>query len=109
MTLSAAEWSALALSLRIATLAVLLSLPFALALGLLLARGRFAGKALLEALLTLPLILPPVVTGFALLSLFGKHGVLGQALAAVGVSVTFRWTGAVIAAAVMAFPLLVLS
>lgn len=109
MTLSAAEWNALALSLRIATLAVLLSLPFALALGLVLSRGRFAGKALMEALLTLPLILPPVVTGFALLSLFGRHGVLGQALEAVGISVTFRWTGAVIAAAVMAFPLLVLS
>jgi molybdate transport system permease protein len=109
MTLTPAEWVALALSLRIAALAVLLSLPIALALGLALARWRFAGKPLLEALLTLPLILPPVVTGFALLSVFGKHGVAGQALVAVGISVTFRWTGAVIAAAVMAFPLLVLS
>jgi len=104
-----AEWSALGLALRIASVAVIVALPFALALGLALSRGRFRGKALLEALLTLPLIVPPVVTGYALLELFGKHGVLGQALATIGISVTFRWTGAAIAAAVMAFPLLVLS
>lgn len=103
------EWQALALSLRVGLLSVVGALPFALALAWLLSRKRFPGRLLLEALLFLPLILPPVVTGYALLALFGTHGPLGRVLAQVGIVVAFRWTGAVIAAAVMGFPLLVLT
>ena len=103
------EWQALALSLRVGALAVLLSLPFALAFAWALSRWRVPGRALLEALLFLPLILPPVVTGYALLALFGRNGPLGALLADVGIVIAFRWTGAVVAAAVMGFPLLVLS
>jgi molybdate transport system permease protein len=109
MGLTAEDWSALALSLRVALLGVAVSLPFALALGWLLSRRRFVGRSMVEALLFLPLILPPVVTGYALLALFGRNGPLGHALGAIGIVVAFRWTGAVIAAAVMGFPLLVLS
>lgn len=103
------EWQALALSLRVGLLSVVGALPFALALAWLLSRKRFPGRLLLEALLFLPLILPPVVTGHALLALFGTHGPLGRALGALGIVVAFRWTGAVIAAAIMGFPLLVLA
>lgn len=103
------EWQALALSLRVGLLSVVCALPFALALAWLLSRRRFPGRLLVEALLFLPLILPPVVTGYALLALFGTHGPLGELLGAIGIVVAFRWTGAVIAAAVMGFPLLVLS
>ncbi len=103
------EWQALGLSLRVGLLAVVAALPFALALAWLLSRKRFPGRVLLESLLFLPLILPPVVTGYALLALFGVHGPLGELLGAFGIVVAFRWTGAVIAAAVMGFPLLVLS
>jgi molybdate transport system permease protein len=103
------EWQALALSLRVGVLSVLVSLPFALALAWLLSRRRFPGRLLLESLLFVPLILPPVVTGYALLALFGRHGPLGALLEQIGIVVAFRWTGAVIAAAVMGFPLLVLT
>jgi molybdate transport system permease protein len=103
------EWQALALSLRIALLSVLASLPFALALAWMMSRRRFRGRLLLESLLFLPLILPPVVTGYALLALLGRHGPLGAWLEQAGIVVAFRWTGAVIAAAVMGFPLLVLT
>ena len=103
------EWQALALSLQVGLLAVVVALPGALALAWLLSRKRFPGRLLLESLVFLPLILPPVVTGYALLALFGRHGPLGELLGAVGIVVAFRWTGAVIAAAVMGFPLLVLS
>ncbi|WP_300614690.1 molybdate ABC transporter permease subunit [Dokdonella sp.] len=103
------EWQALALSLRVGVLAVLCSLPFALGLAWLLSRRRFPGRMFVESLLFLPLILPPVVTGYALLALFGTHGPLGRLLGTFGIVVAFRWTGAVIAAAVMGFPLLVLS
>jgi molybdate transport system permease protein len=103
------EWQALALSLRVGVLSVIGALPFALALAWVLSRWRFPGRLLLEALLFLPLILPPVVTGYALLALFGRNGPLGELLGAFGIVVAFRWTGAVIAAAVMGFPLLVLS
>ena len=103
------DWQALALSLRVGFLSVLVSLPFALALAWLMSRRRFPGRILLESLLFLPLILPPVVTGYALLALLGRHGPLGALLGEFGIVVAFRWTGAVIAAAVMGFPLLVLS
>jgi molybdate transport system permease protein len=103
------EWQALALSLRVAGLSVLVSLPFALGLAWLLSRVRFPGRLLSEALLFLPLTLPPVVTGYALLVLFGRNGVIGEWLAGIGIVFAFRWTGAVLAAAVMGFPLLVLS
>ena len=98
-----------ALSLRVALLSVALTLPFALGLAWLLSRRRFPGRWLVEALLFLPLTLPPVVTGYALLVVFGRHGVIGEWLANVGIVIAFRWTGAVLAAAVMGFPLLVLS
>jgi molybdate transport system permease protein len=107
--LSAQDWQALALSLRVALLSVVVSLPIALALAWLLSRKRFPGSTLIEALLFLPLILPPVVTGYALLALLGRNAPLGRALADIGIVFAFRWTGAVIAAAVMGFPLLVLS
>ncbi len=107
--LAADEWQALALSLRVAVLAVAGAAPFALALAWLLSRKRFRGRMLLEALLFLPLILPPVVTGYALLALLGRHAPLGELLGRFGIVVAFRWTGAVVAAAVMGFPLLVLS
>lgn len=103
------EWQALALSLRVAGISVLVSLPFALGLAWLLSRVRFPGRLLAEALLFLPLTLPPVVTGYALLVLFGRHGWIGEWLAQFGIVFAFRWTGAVLAAAVMGFPLLVLS
>jgi molybdate transport system permease protein len=106
-TLSADEWTAIGLSLRIATVATLVSLPFGVAAALLLARGSFPGKSLLDGLLHLPLVLPPVVTGFALLLLFGRRGPIGSLLAEMGIVLAFRWTGAVLAAAVMAFPLMV--
>jgi molybdate transport system permease protein len=107
--LSPEDWQALALSLRVALLSVVFSLPIALALAWLLSRKRFLGRTLVEALLFLPLILPPVVTGYALLALLGRNAPLGKMLADVGIVFAFRWTGAVIAAAVMGFPLLVLS
>lgn len=107
--LSPDEWQALALSLRVATLSVVVSMPLALGLAWLLSRRRFPGRLLLEALMFLPLTLPPVVTGYALLILFGRHGWIGEWLAQIGIVFAFRWTGAVLAAAVMGFPLLVLS
>jgi molybdate transport system permease protein len=107
--LSPQDWNALALSLRVAFLSVVVSLPLALALAWILSRKRFAGRTLVEALLFLPLVLPPVVTGYALLALLGRNAPLGHALAEIGIVFAFRWTGAVVAAAVMGFPLLVLS
>jgi molybdate transport system permease protein len=107
LSLSPEEWIALGLSLRIATVATLASLPLGVATALLLARGRFPGRSLLDGLVHLPLVLPPVVTGFALLLLFGRRGPIGSLLADMGIVLAFRWTGAVLAAAVMAFPLMV--
>ena len=98
---------AVLLSLKVALVATLGGLPFALAVAWLLARGPFPGRALLDAVAHLPLVLPPVATGFALLLLLGHHGWLGQALEPIGVVFAFRWTGAALAAAVMAFPLMV--
>jgi len=107
--LSPEDLNALALSLRVAFLSVVMSLPIALALAFVLSRKRFFGRTLVEAILFLPLILPPVVTGYALLALLGRNAPLGHALAGIGIVFAFRWTGAVVAAAVMGFPLLVLS
>jgi molybdate transport system permease protein len=108
MSLSAEEWSAVRLSLLVAVTATAASLPLGLAVAYLLARGRFWGKSLLDTLVHLPLILPPVVTGYLLLVLFGKRGPLGQFLdQAFGIVFAFRWTGAALACAVMGFPLMV--
>ncbi|WP_371153289.1 molybdate ABC transporter permease subunit [Jannaschia sp. 2305UL9-9] len=100
-------WEALSLSLRVSVVATLVSLPLALWVAHLLARGRFRGRGLLDAVVHLPLVLPPVVTGYALLLLFSRGGPLGAVLEPLGLGVAFRWTGAVIAAAIMAFPLVV--
>lgn len=102
------EWTAIRLSLKVAGVATLLSLPFAIGVAHLLARGRFSGKALLDGLVNLPLVLPPVVTGYALLLLFGRKGPVGAFLEAqFGLVLSFRWTGAALACAVMGFPLMV--
>jgi molybdate transport system permease protein len=107
MNFSEEEWTAIRLSIEVASLAVACSLPFGILAAWLLARGRFYGKALLSGIVSLPLILPPVVTGYLLLMTFGRKGLLGGALESVGIVFSFRWTGAAIAAAVMGFPLLV--
>jgi molybdate transport system permease protein len=107
-TLSAEELTAIRLSLRVALWATVISLPAGIAMALLLARGRFFGKAILDGLVHLPLVLPPVVTGYALLLLFGRNGPLGRVLNDMfGIVLAFRWTGAALACAVMGFPLLV--
>lgn len=105
--LGPAEWEAVALSLRVALTATLFSLPFGIATAYLLARTRFPGHAIVNGLVHLPLILPPVVTGYLLLVSFGPQAPIGSALEALGLGVAFRWTGAVLAAAIMAFPLMV--
>ena len=106
--LTPAEWSAFRLSLLVAAAATLASLPFGVALGYLLARRAFPGKAAVETAVNLPLVLPPVVTGYLLLVLLGRRGPLGALLHDwFGVSVVFTWQGAAAASAVMAFPLLV--
>lgn len=105
--MSAAEWGVLALSLKVAFWATLVSLPIGVAVALLLSRGTFPGRTLLNGLVHLPLILPPVVTGYALLLLFGRRGLFGETLADWGIVFAFNWTGAALAAGVMAFPLLV--
>ncbi|GJE38588.1 molybdate ABC transporter permease subunit [Methylobacterium persicinum] len=101
------EWQAVLLSLKVATSATLVSLPLGLAVAWLLARRRFPGRALLDGLVHLPLILPPVVTGYLLLLAFGRRGVLGAPLAEWGIVFAFRWTGAALACGVMGFPLMV--
>ena len=102
------EWQAVALSLRVSIWAVLASLPLGIFVAYVLARWRFPGHALLNGLVHLPLILPPVVTGYLLLLGFGRRGLFGAPLAEwFGIVFAFRWTGAALAAAVMAFPLMV--
>jgi len=98
---------AILLSLKVATTATIIGLPIALAVAFALARGRFPGRGLLDALTHLPLVLPPVATGYALLVLFGPHGMLGRILEPIGLVFAFRWTGAALAAGIMAFPLMV--
>ncbi|GJE80868.1 molybdate ABC transporter permease subunit [Methylorubrum thiocyanatum] len=105
--LGAEETTALLLSLRVAAVATLASLPLGLLAAWLLARRRFPGHALLDGLVHLPLILPPVVTGYLLLLGFGRRGVFGAWLAEIGIVFSFRWTGAALACAVMGFPLMV--
>ena len=106
--LGPAEWQAVWLSVQVAFWATLASLPFGLLAAYALARWQFPGKTLLNGLVHLPLILPPVVTGYLLLLAFGRRGPAGQFLEqAFGFSFAFQWTGAALAAAVMAFPLMV--
>lgn len=108
MILTTEEQQALVLSLRVSLVAVAASLPAAVALGWLLARRRFAGRMILDGLLNLPLVMPPVVTGFLLLVLFGRNGWIGGPLDRwFGLSFAFRWQGASLAAAVVSFPLFV--
>ena len=105
--LSPEEWTAVALSLRVAAVATAFSLPLGIAVAWLLARKNFPGKALLNAIIYLPLVLPPVVTGYLLLIAFGRRGIFGAWLESIGIVLSFRWTGAAVACAVMSFPLLV--
>ncbi|MBS7703357.1 molybdate ABC transporter permease subunit [Chelatococcus asaccharovorans] len=110
LELSPAEWTAVHLSLKVSFWAMLASLPFGIIVALLLARGRFWGHSLLNGIVHLPLVLPPVVTGFLLLILFGRRGPIGAFLDQYfGIVFSFRWTGAALACAVMAFPLMVRS
>ena len=101
------EWTAIGLSVKVAVAATLCSLPIAILAGYALARWSFPGKTLLNGLLHLPLVLPPVVTGYLLLVSFGRQGPIGGFLYDwLGITLSFRWTGAALAAAVMAFPLM---
>ncbi|WP_371055826.1 molybdate ABC transporter permease subunit [Rhodosalinus sp. K401] len=101
------EWRAVALSLRVSLWATLVSLPLGILTAYALARWSFPGKQLLNGIVHLPLILPPVVTGYLLLLTFGTRGPVGSVLADWGIVLAFRWTGAALAAGVMAFPLMV--
>ena len=108
MDFTQAELVAIGLSLRVATIATLVSLPLGIAVAMLLARTHFPGKMLLDGLIHLPLVLPPVVTGYLLLIGFGRRGPIGTFLEETfGVVFAFRWTGAALAAGIMGFPLLV--
>ena len=107
-TLQPDDWVAIKLSLKVAATATLFSLPLGIAVAFALARGRFYGRTLLDGLVHLPLVLPPVVIGYLLLVHFGRQGVFGSFLEAkLGLVFSFRWTGAALACAVMGFPLLV--
>jgi len=105
--LTADDVTAIVLSLRVAAVAMICTLPFAILAALVLARGRFWGKSLFDGLVHLPLVLPPVATGYALLVLFGRKGVIGATLEKFGIVFAFDWTGAALACAIMAFPLMV--
>jgi molybdate transport system permease protein len=108
LNLSPAEWTAIELSLRIAVVATACALPFGVAVGWLLARKNFWGKTVLDGLVHLPLVLPPVVTGYLLLISFGRKGPIGALFDRyLGIVFSFRWTGAALACGVMGFPLLV--
>jgi molybdate transport system permease protein len=105
--MTAEEWQVLELSLRVATCCVVVSLPLGVCLGWLLARAEFRGKVLLDGLCHLPLVLPPVVTGYMLLLIFGRRGLLGGVLEhRLGIQLAFNWKGAVLASAVVGFPLM---
>lgn len=106
--LGPAEWAALMLSLKVALWATVVSLPFGFAAAYALSRGQFFGRQALNILVHLPLVMPPVVTGYLLLLGFGRTGPLGEAFEALfGIIFAFRWTGAALAAAIMGFPLMV--
>jgi molybdate transport system permease protein len=106
--LSAAEWTAIFLTLRIAVVATLCALPFGIFTAFVLARWEFPGKMLFNGIVHLPLVLPPVVTGYLLLLSFGRRGFIGSFLDHYfGIVFAFRWTGAALACAVMGFPLMV--
>jgi molybdate transport system permease protein len=108
MLLNSAEWQAVRLSLLVACAAAAASLPLAVLAGWLLAKRRFPGKFLVETAINLPLVLPPVVTGYLLLVLFGRRGLLGGALERTfGLRFVFDWKGAALAAAIVSFPLMV--
>ena len=107
LSLSPVEFQALTLSLWVAMVSVVVSLPFATAVAYVLARRRFWGHGLLNALVHLPLVLPPVVTGYLLLMAFGRRGIFGPPLEVLGLQLAFTSAGAALAAAVMAFPLIV--
>ena len=110
LSLSPEEWTAIRLSLWVSSIAMIASLPFGIVIAMALARGNFWGKSLLNGIVHLPLILPPVVTGFILLVLFGRRGMIGQFLEQYfGIVFSFRWTGAALACAIMGFPLMVRS
>jgi len=106
---SPSDWQAIALSAQVAVTATLLSLPFGFAAAYLLVFTRLPGKALVDGLINLPLVLPPVVVGYLLLLLLGTHGWLGRLLAGLGIQIIFTWKAAVIASMVVGFPLLVRS
>jgi molybdate transport system permease protein len=105
--LSPAEWTAILLSLRIAIVATIAGLPFGIFTAYALARWHFPGKMIVNGVVHMPLVLPPVVTGFMLLILLGRKGVFGPFLADIDIVLSFRWTGAAVACAVMGFPLMV--
>jgi len=108
LDLSPEEWAAVRLSLKVSTWAVAASLPVGIAIAYILARGRFPGRSLLNGIVHLPLVMPPVVTGYLLLLTFGRRGPVGSFLDEhFGIVFSFRWTGAALAAAVMGFPLMV--
>jgi molybdate transport system permease protein len=108
LDLSPDEWNAVRLSIKVSTWAMIASLPPGIAIALLLARGRFWGKSILNGIVHLPLILPPVVTGYLLLLSFGRRGPIGAFLAEnFGIVFSFRWTGAALACGIMGFPLMV--
>ena len=108
LNLSPEEWTAVRLSLRVATVAMFASLPVGIAVAYVLSRAHFPGKSIVNGIVLLPLILPPVVTGYLLLLSFGRRGPIGAFLDEhFGIVFSFRWTGAALACAVMAFPLLV--
>ena len=108
LDLSPDEWTAVRLSIKVSVWATLVSLPFGLLIAHLLARGRFLGKSVLNGIVHLPLILPPVVTGYLLLLSFGRRGPIGGFLDQYfGLVFSFRWTGAALACGIMGFPLMV--
>jgi molybdate transport system permease protein len=108
LNLTPQDWTAVHLSLRISIVATLVALPFGIAIATLLARKSFWGKSLVDAVVHLPLVLPPVVTGYLLLITFGRRAPVGAFLYEhFGIVFSFRWTGAALACGVMAFPLMV--
>ena len=105
---NAVEWAAISLSLKVAFWAMVCSLPFGIVISFILARGKFLGKSILNGVVHLPLVMPPVVTGYLLLLSFGKRGWAGAFFAEnFGLVFSFRWTGAALSCAIMGFPLMV--